>query len=783
MKYITCLIVFLYTTVGLQAQIQPQVNLAIKGYANGLIPLVSEEGFGVKLYHPGWLKGEKRNCFISANSEDLTSDWQDFSLSFTPQKTGTVEFILSARIYKLPDKKRAKIYTVYDQIKITGGQLENADFEQTDDIGGFIAWHSRWGTQPLKTDLGESAKVWGGNDLIQEMKVTANTLVTIQFKAKAFAPFIPPKVKKAADSGPTRRDIEDAEEGMFPPLWYPLVRSDAVAKINKRFSKAKSASEVALDHKLDENIKNISRELQKRLDQGEKYVKIPNGTYKLTSLTVPADVTLCGSENTVIVFDSNQGEMKTIVTLAGNNTTLSYLKLQVSDALLTKLLQNKESRLIEGDKLSNVRFDHVDFSCSDKQYVAMRLSRQRPGTRSLMGVRWMVCLLTNSHDIEMSNSNFKNFSLGLRTTHCSRVSFHDNVGVNGQHNMLSFYHGSEYVRFFNNWFSHVKHPLVWDGGDCSPHNKRLVPSLPRDVMRNMLPDDNDYAIHMTGTYEVFCHNNYGEYGKTLLWGRKGRRVIITANSSKYQYDMAYDAEGCEEVIVANNIATNSKAAGIGSFYHNDKTVITGNMIAIHDIGDDIYKGQFVRMHSAHGTQSGKTIISGNLFVSHLKEPRFLKIDQCRNLVVSNNKFVNGGILTNPYGGGKITINGNTFINQLPNEPTLVIINKIIKELTFRNNTFINENTDASTESSPAIDINFEVTRKLASEKPFVVSNKVFRQIDGNSFRGWKIPLAFTNMPKGSNNARVILVNNIYDGQFSIPVSMKNMINKNNIKID
>jgi hypothetical protein len=398
-----------------------------------------------------------------------------------------------------------------------------------------------------------------------------------------------------------------------------------------------------------------------------------------------------------------------------------------------------------------------------------------------MGIRWTILLLTLCEDIEISNCHFKNFSLGVRTTHCSRVLCHDNVGINGQHNLLSFYHGSEYVKFYNNWFSHVKHPLVWDGGDCSPQNQRLVPNLPRTVYRNMLPDDKDYAIHMTGTYEVYCHNNYGEYGKTLVWGRKGRRIIITANSAKYQYDMAIDAEGCEEVIVANNICTNSKAAGIGSFYHNDKTVITGNMVVIEDIGDDIYKGQFVRLHSAFGTQSGKTLITGNLFVSHLAEPRFIKIDQVRNLVISGNKFVNGGILTNPYGGGNITATGNTFINQLPNHPTLVVINKINKELTFRDNTFINENKESNA-GDPAVVLNFEVTKKLAEERPDTVANNVFRQLDGNSFRGWATPVGFVGLPESDYPARLILVNNLYEGKLEVPASMSNVINQNNIQI-
>jgi hypothetical protein len=568
---------------------------------------------------------------------------------------------------------------------------------------------------------------------------------------------------------------------MFPPLWYPLASAKEGEDLDKRWGNVEVAKSVNLDDQLPANTKDITTELQKRLDSGEKKILLPNGTFRLTKLIIPADVTLEGSENTNIVFASDKDDFETIITLTGNNTTLAHLNLSVTDDLLSKLHKVNEQNLMIGQGLSNIKIDHVKFALNDKQYIAQRLSRQRPGTRSLMGIRWTVLLLTLCEDIEMSNCTFKNFSLGVRTTHCTRVSCHDNVGINGQHNLLSFYHGSEYVRFYSNWFSHVKHPLVWDGGDCSPQNKRLVPNLPREVRRNMLPTDKDYAIHMTGTYEVYCHNNYGEYGKTLVWGRKGRRVIITANSSKYQYDMAIDAEGCEEVIVANNLSTNAKAAGIGSFYHNDKTVISGNMVVIDDIGDDIYKGQFIRLHSAFGTQSGKTIITGNLFVSHLAEPRFIKVDEVRNVVISDNKFVNGGILTNPYGGGKITVTGNTFINQLPTQPTLIIINKIIKELTFRNNTFINENKDAKT-GGPAINLNFEVTKKLASERPDTVANNVFRQLDGNSIRGWTTPIGFTSVPDGPYDARILILNNLYEGTLSIPANLSNTLVKNNIQI-
>ncbi len=765
-----------------QTRIQPQVNIFVKGNTGKQhIKLVEGPSATLNLFHPGWLKGDDRQAFLAVTGNDLADQWQDYTFAFTPQDSGEVELALSGRIHKQRDGERAKIYTVYDNIQITGAELKNPDFEQTDDIGGFIAWHSRWGTQPLKTDLGESAKVWVGNELTQSINVTANTTVTISFKAKAFAPFVEEVAADKDDGKPTRRELEDAKEGMFPPLWYPLASAIEGENLDKRWASVEVAKDVKLDGNSDKDLQDITADLQKRLDSGEKMVLIPNGTFRVTKLVLPADVTLKGSENTRLIFASDKPEFETLVTLTGDNTTLSNLNIAITDDLLAKIHAQNEHNLMVGEGLKNIKIDHVKFALTDKQYIAQRLSRQRPGTRSLMGIRWTILLLSLCEDIEISNCHFRNFSLGVRTTHCSRVLCHDNVGINGQHNLLSFYHGSEYVKFYNNWFSHVKHPLVWDGGDCSPQNKRLVPNLPRDVYRNMLPGDKDYAIHMTGTYEVYCHNNYGEYGKTLVWGRKGRRIIVTANSSKYQYDMAIDAEGCEEVIVANNICTNSKAAGIGSFYHNDKTVITGNMVNIEDIGDEIYKGQFIRLHSSHGTQSGKTIISGNLFVSHLKEPRFIKVDQVRNVVISGNKFVNGGILTNPYGGGKITATGNTFINQLPNQPSLVIINKIIKELTFRNNTFINENKESAT-GDPAVVLNFEVTQKLAAERPDTIADDVFRQLDGNSFRGWATPIAFNNVGLSPYPARVILVNNLYEGSLVVPENMNNVINQNNIQI-
>ncbi len=443
--------------------------------------------------------------------------------------------------------------------------------------------------------------------------------------------------------------------------------------------------------------------------------------------------------------------------------------------------------MIKGEKINNLVINKVNNINTDNQFNLLRgVEHSKKPNNKRMKVklwRWHLIDLIDCKDIEIMNCKFKNFCSGIMTTQCTRVSFHDNIGINGLHNMMRFYNGSEYFKFYNNWFSHVKHPMVWDGGDCAPHHTKLNPSGPKaasTVYRTMKLGDKDYAQHMTGTYEVLCYGNYAEYGKTLAWGRKGRRVIISGNSSRYMYDMAYDAEGCEEVIFANNIAVNSKAAGIGCFYYNDSTSITGNIVVIEDIGHEIYKGQFVRMHSSHGTSSSKTIISGNLFVNHLKEPRYVKLDYCKNVLISGNKFVNGGILTNRYGGGYATVTGNTFISTLDKQQTLISIARILTEFTFRNNTMINRNPKA-TPGEPAIKFDFTVTPKLVKERPGVDKAAAYRQVDGNSIRGWAVPIEF-NAKSGKNNTRVIFCNNMFEGAPVIPATINDKIIKNNTSL-
>ncbi len=779
MKRLLSSAIIVLTGLGLQAGIMPEVMLDVNGVKHGLIPLNKPEGKNLKVYHPGWQKGDKRACYLSVKSKALPLDkWTEFSLSFVPGKSGKVDITLMGKIHRVAGKS-APIYTLYDDFNAAGIKLINSDFEELDDHGNFEGWGTRWGIQPYKTDLGQSAKVRYGNALTQTVQVIAGQKVTLGFKARGFAAFegkmpeVASKGKKGGKQDIGKKTVNgkvfSGKEGMWPALWCPSFKKIDVTKIK--------VSPCAF--------KDISLELQSRLDKGEKNITLPDGTFKISALTIPADVTLKGGTNTTLVLDSNLPAP--VITLKGDNITLDSLSFKLHNSVLIQALTGKRMSMIKGEKINNIVMNKIKYVNSAEQYNLIRGAVQaaKPGNKRMRVKlwRWDLVELADCKGIEVMNCMFKNFCSGIKTTQCTRVSFHNNIGVNGLHNMMRFYNGSEYFKFYNNWFSHVKHPMVWDGGDCSPHNKNLKPGGPeaaRKVYRNMKLGDKDYAQHMTGTYEVLCYGNYGEYGKTLAWGRKGRRVIVSGNSARYMYDMAFDAEGCEEVIFANNIAVNCKAAGIGAFYYNDSTSITGNVIVIEDIGHEIYKGQFVRMHSAHGVSSGKTIISGNLFVNHLKEPRYVKLDYCKDVLIADNKFVNGGILTNRYGGGNATVTGNTFISLLPKQETLISVAKILKEFTFRNNTMINRNPKA-TPGEPAIKFDFTVTPKLEKERPGVDAAAAFRQVDGNSIRGWDVPVEFSSRP-GKQNTRVIFCNNLYEGKPAVSVTGSGVINKNNTSL-
>ena len=762
---------------------ESEVDILIRGTTPDMVALTRGEASpALNVFNPGWFKPDVRPTVLAVRSRTpLDSEWTELFFSFTPSKSGTVSISLGGKDIRVKKgEKKPQIFTIYDDFKVTGAKLVNPDFEALDDHGFCIGWKAGGEMRSFDTDRGVSARVWANNRLSQTLTVTEQVPVTITFSVRGDVPVAAEATQTnvAGDDVPggeiagtlpvpqrSSKLPPDTNEGVWPANWTPLDEKIDYA----------AALKIGTDTTPDS-----SGKLQAQLDRGTRMLQLPPGVTRITRLVLPAGTTLCGTSESVLLLDSAGDPKQPVIRIAGDDVTFIKLNIRIHPRALLENLTGKRFALIRGENVKNFRMSEIRYENSDEHYRMMRSSaeavfpnRENPLSRIQLR-RWPLVERINCTDIEISDSWFRNFCSVIQATQCTRVSFHDNVGINGLHNAMRFYNGSDYFLFYNNHFSHVKHPMVWDGGDCAPQNplKPGGPEAARTVIRTMKLGDPDYAQHMTGTYEVICYGNYGEYGKTLAWGRKGRRVIVSGNSARYTYDLAFDAEGCEEVIFSNNLSLNSKAGAFGVFYSNDTTSITGNVVVTQNKGHEIYQGQFVRVHSAHGVHSTRTIISGNLFVNHMPELRFLRIDKCHDLLVSGNSFINGGIKCSRYTvGGSLTVTGNQFWNELESSEALVQIERGVAGFLFNGNNLVNR-----AQGGTAVELGLTPVRE--EER---AGEKLFRQLNGNTFRGWARPLKISG--DAQKEMPVVFFGNLHEGEVTFPEWLKNLKNENNLRLD
>lgn len=134
---------------------------------------------------PPWVKGEQAELYLLMMSKpNLTGEFQDFSVTFTPKDDGQV--ILSFRGSQAPEGKT--YYVAYDDIKIDGADVVNGSFEEVEN-GKAKGWNAPADSLVTGSDkapegknymLGAQKKPVG-----QRIKVTAGKPVTIKFKAAA----------------------------------------------------------------------------------------------------------------------------------------------------------------------------------------------------------------------------------------------------------------------------------------------------------------------------------------------------------------------------------------------------------------------------------------------------------------------------------------------------------------------------------------------------------------------------------------------------------------------
>ncbi|MFA6715187.1 MAG: hypothetical protein WC082_01540 [Victivallales bacterium] len=121
---------------------------------------------------------------------ELTSEWQKFSFSFTPDKDGMVKINILGLFYKPKGaKKDIEAWTAYDNITITGTEAKNCDFEFVNQKNLFDGWEGNESNMITGAEDAKSGKnyviVWHKNPVYQTLKVKKGQEVTVTFFAKA----------------------------------------------------------------------------------------------------------------------------------------------------------------------------------------------------------------------------------------------------------------------------------------------------------------------------------------------------------------------------------------------------------------------------------------------------------------------------------------------------------------------------------------------------------------------------------------------------------------------
>ena len=179
MKKILLLIVMLAAGSILEAG---GVSIILEGMHNKC-KLLQPEGLPVARR----LSGEKKEMYIDFyDATELPLTWKAFSVSFVPEKSGSVIITVSGTYNP---KKGMANWTEYDKFEVENGVLMNPSFEQLNIHGEFYVWRYYTKTN-LKKDQKDAADgknyvtVNRSQPARQTIRVTAGKKVTIKFMAR-----------------------------------------------------------------------------------------------------------------------------------------------------------------------------------------------------------------------------------------------------------------------------------------------------------------------------------------------------------------------------------------------------------------------------------------------------------------------------------------------------------------------------------------------------------------------------------------------------------------------
>ncbi len=464
--------------------------------------------------------------------------------------------------------------------------------------------------------------------------------------------------------------------------------------------------------------------VQALLDSGRADLFFPRGVYQLGTIYLPENSRLQFGPGAVWKIRPDLLQYGGLIFLKGNNITVSGIQFDLTKSDGTELTRVDLPSLISGTGYRGLLFDRLVV----RQKGAWRVPPTPPQENAVV-VGLNAITLENCRDIRVERCEASNLFALVFMTGCVNATVTGNSMKGGRY-MATFRYGGESFRHFDNWSSGVTDQAQWWGGDANDAKVNVPKKTANIVQRDIKSDHADYEKMTAGVYDVIVQNNYAEYGRTLAWGSKGRQIIINANIARYMTDMAYDAEGCENVIFSNNISINSKTAGIGCYFWSEKVVITGNSILVQNGDDPKYQGGFIRLQSLNPkperqTGSGQVLIQGNLFSSELEDrPRSVLVEAGRDISIFGNKFVNGAVRTKRMELGTLNIQGNDFSHRFAFDVPVIVVQDRAETASVAGN-FLRSSAGEA-QSAPAIWVS-----SLAGR---------WRAIERNTISGWPVSL-------------------------------------------
>lgn len=463
----------------------------------------------------------------------------------------------------------------------------------------------------------------------------------------------------------------------------------------------------ALDARIDlklagDGVSDDGVTLERALASGKREVYFPKGVYRLGTVSLPGGTRLKFSPEARILPDGKKfrdvpaiqnvkakprAPHRPLFLLEGDDIRIENLRLDAAFFAEMEKGRKRLSTIFFAAGRKNLSFSRLECLNADGETLPWKL----PGWKALPNV----VELERCGNVTVENSTFENIGHAVNAWFCTNVAVVNNSARRCQ-TLTTFNAGSSGLLHSGNWSRQVQYQCVFRGGLPSPGRRTerpdaiqdaipfgsantVIRGLPpemtleaaRKILRqrgfgNIVLEDQSNLFYLHGVYDIRIIGNYAEYGTTLCWGNKGRQVLISGNVARFMWDYSYGTEGCDGVIVADNISINSAVAGVMAMYFSENHQISGNLVIVRheepyqpefaeNRPEASYYGQFLRLH--HGPQNAKDSaagscygaggvnITGNLFVNELAgRLSGIALEAGRDVRFSGNKVINGFLL-------------------------------------------------------------------------------------------------------------------------------------------